>query len=79
MHENCNLIFTQFFTDKNFEITLTNPFHFYCVTLLARHMLSSCVCLSVRLSVTSPYCIKTTGLIELVNGMEASFNLPHIA
>ena len=44
--------------------------------MLARYSLSSCVRLSVR-SVTSRYCIKTTGRIELVFGMEASFHLFH--
>ena len=44
--------------------------------MFARYSLSSCVRLSVR-SVTSRYCIKTTGRIELVFGMEASFHLFH--
>ena len=35
------------------------------------------VCLSVRLSVTSRYCVETAGRIELVFGMEASFRLSH--
>jgi len=43
--------------------------------MLARYMLSSCVCR--RPSVTSRYCIETTGRIELVFGMEASFHLSH--
>jgi len=40
----------------------------FIVYMLARYMLSSCVCLSVRLSVclTSRYCIEITGQIELV-------------
>jgi len=33
------------------------------------------VCPSVRLSVTSRCCIETTGRIELVFGMDASFHL----
>ena len=49
--------------------------------VLVRHMLSSCVHLfvrsSVRLSVTSRYCIETTGRIELVFGMQASCRLSH--
>jgi len=35
------------------------------------------VCLSVRLSVTSRYCVETAGRIELVFGMDASFRLSH--
>jgi len=35
------------------------------------------MCLSVRPSVTSRYCIETTGRNELVFGMEASFHLSH--
>ena len=35
------------------------------------------VCPSVCLSVTSQYCIETTGRIDLVLGMEASFHLSH--
>jgi len=42
---------------------------------LARYMLSSCIRVSVRLSVTSRYCIETTGRIELVFGTGASFDL----
>ena len=34
-------------------------------------------CPSVCPSVTSWYCIETTGGIELVFGMEASFYIPH--
>jgi len=45
--------------------------------ILARYMLSS-VCLSVRLSVTSRYCIETTGRIELVFATDASFYLSHV-
>jgi len=43
--------------------------------VLARYMLSSCVCLSVRtvLSVTIRYCIETTGRIELFFGNDVSF------
>jgi len=42
-------------------------------------MLSSCVRLSVRVcpSVTSRYCIETTGLMELVVDTEASFHMFH--
>jgi len=43
--------------------------------ILARYLLSSCVRLSVRLSVTSRYCSETTGQLELVFGTEASFHL----
>jgi len=43
--------------------------------MLARHLLSSCVCLDICLSVTSRYCIKTTGRIELSFSMEASSHL----
>jgi len=35
------------------------------------------LCLSVSLSVTSRYCIETTGRIELVLGTDASFHLSH--
>jgi len=45
--------------------------------MLARHMPSSRVRLSVRPSVTSQYCTGTTGRIELVFGIEASFHLSH--
>ena len=45
--------------------------------MLARHMPSSRVRLSVRPSVTSQYCTGTTGRIELVFGIEASFYLSH--
>jgi len=45
--------------------------------ILARYLLSSCVRLSVRLSVTSRYCSETTGQLELVFGTEASFHLYH--
>ena len=41
--------------------------------ILARYMLSS-VCLSV----TSLYCIETTGRIELVFATDASFYLSHV-
>ena len=40
-------------------------------------MLSSCVCLFVCPSVKSWYCFTTTGRIELVFGMKASFHLSH--
>jgi len=40
-------------------------------------MLSSCVCLFVRPSVRSWYCITTTERIELVFGVKASFYLSH--
>ena len=45
--------------------------------MLARHMLSSCVCPSVRPSITSRYYIETTRWIELVLAwtVEASFDL----
>jgi len=51
--------------------------------MLARYMLSLCVCLSVRpsvclsvcLSVTNRYCIETSGRIEVVFSMESSFRL----
>ena len=45
--------------------------------MLARYLLLSCVCLSVRPSVTSRYSIETTGRIELVFGTEASFHLSY--
>jgi len=53
--------------------------------MLARYMLSSCVCLhvsvsvcpSVRMSETSRYCFETTGRIQLVFAMEASFHLSY--
>jgi len=48
-----------------------------CDAMLARYMLSSCVPPSVRLSVTSRYCIETTEWIELLYGMEASFHISH--
>jgi len=44
--------------------------------MLAWYMLSSCVCVWVHLSVTSRYCIETTGRIELVFGMDASSTDP---
>ena len=44
-----------------------------CDAMLARYMLSS----SLRPSVTSRYCIETSGLIELVFGTVASFHLSH--
>ena len=48
--------------------------------VLAWYLLSSCVrlCLLVRLSITSQYCIETTGRIQLIFGMEgleASFHI----
>jgi len=40
--------------------------------------LSASVCLSVCLSVCpSLYCTKTTGLIEMVFGLRAFFDIPH--
>jgi len=53
--------------------------------MLARYMLSSCVCLhvsvsvcpSVRMSETSRYCFETTGRIQLVFAIEASFHLSY--
>ena len=35
------------------------------------------MCLSVRPSVTSRYCMETTGRTELVLGMEAPLKIPH--
>jgi len=43
--------------------------------MLARYLMSSCVRLCVRLSVTSRYDIETTRRNVLVFGMEASFHL----
>ena len=47
--------------------------------MLARYMLSSCpsIRVSVRPSVTSRYCVETTGRIEPVFGMGASFHQSH--
>jgi len=44
--------------------------------MLARYMLSPCVCLSVC---HRPVCIETTARIELGFGTEASFDLSHLA
>ena len=47
--------------------------------MLALHLLLSCVCQSVCLSVTSRYCIAMTGRTEIVLACEkASFHLSHI-
>ena len=46
-----------------------------CVTALL--FVRPSVCMSVCLSVTSRYCIETTGRIELVFGMQASFYLSY--
>ena len=46
--------------------------------MLARYMLSSCVCLSVRPSVTSRYCIQTTRQIKLVLARELRFIYPNL-
>ena len=43
--------------------------------MLARHMPSSCVCPSVRLSVTSQSSVETAEQNELLFGMGASFNI----
>jgi len=43
--------------------------------MLARNMLSSCVCPSVRPFVTRRYCIETTGRIGLVLDIDVSFHL----
>jgi len=48
-----------------------------CNTMLALHMLRSLSLSSVHPSVTSQYCIKTIGQIELVFGTEASYHLSH--
>ena len=46
----------------------------FVTDMLARYMLSSYVRLSVCPSVTSRYCIETTGRIKLVFGVGASFD-----
>jgi len=50
---------------------------FHRATLYARAVYAVVVCLSVCLSVTSRYCIETTGRIEHLFGMRASFHLSH--
>jgi len=50
----------------------------YLLTYYASAMHAVVVCLSVYMSVTRRYCVKTTGRIELVFGMEAPLYLFYI-
>jgi len=65
-----------YYTHRSFSVPFCSIFTMrrYASTV---YMLSSCVCLSVQLSVTSQYCIKTTGRIKLAFCMETSFHLSH--
>ena len=62
---------------QKYELSVTRQFS-YCRLVSFRSSVRLSVCLSVSPTITSQYCIETTGRIELVLGMEASFHLSRI-